>query len=108
MILKHDIKDKKLIQHEHDLVYKIMCLDCPATYIGKTARRLDERINEHGKRDKKSHVLKHSETGNHREVTLDNVKILAKSIKTTDKRKISERSFVYKIAKTYNKYPRNV
>jgi len=26
-----NIKERKLIQHEHDLVYKIMCPDCPAT-----------------------------------------------------------------------------
>jgi len=34
-----NIKNRKLIQHKHDLVYKIMCPDCPATYIGETARR---------------------------------------------------------------------
>ena len=55
-----NIKDKNPIQYEHNLVYRINCPDCSATYIGETARRMEERVQDHNKRDKNPHVLKHS------------------------------------------------
>ena len=54
------VKDKTEIKHKHNLVYKVTCADCPATYIGEAGRRLQERVDDHGGRDKNSHVLKHS------------------------------------------------
>ena len=33
---------------------------CKSTYIGETARRLEERVKDHTGRDHNSHLLKHS------------------------------------------------
>ena len=44
----------RYILPEHNLVYKINFPDCSATYIGETARRLEERVQDHTKRDKNS------------------------------------------------------
>ena len=42
------IKDNTNTKHKHDLVYKIQCPQehCLHSYIGETARRLEERILE--------------------------------------------------------------
>ena len=45
-------KDKVKPQDQNNVVYKISCKDCPATYVGQTKRTLQTRINEH-KRDSK-------------------------------------------------------
>ena len=38
--------------------------DCNSTYIGETARRIEERHKDHTGRDRNSHIYKHSiETG---------------------------------------------
>ena len=60
------IKDNTNTKHKHDLVYKIKCPQehCLHSYIGETARRLEERILEQNGKDKISSVFKHSlETG---------------------------------------------
>jgi len=59
--LKRYIKRGKdvldLLSHR-DVVYKIKCNDCEATYIGQTKRQLGTRIHEHIKDiNKKSGVL---------------------------------------------------
>ena len=40
------------------VVYKFICANCNASYVGETCRHLDERINEHLK-TKSSHIYKH-------------------------------------------------
>eukprot|EP00111_Clytia_hemisphaerica_P013816 TCONS_00040658-protein len=54
---KIELRDKTEIKHKHNLVYKVTCPDCPATYIGEARRRLQERVDDYGGRDKNSHVL---------------------------------------------------
>ena len=46
---RFNVKDKINIKHQNNVVYKLECPQerCPHTYIGETARRLDERISEH-------------------------------------------------------------
>ena len=41
-----DIKDQTKLEHKHDLTYLVKCPEntCSETYIGKIARRLNERI----------------------------------------------------------------
>ena len=41
------------------VVYKFQCAGCNACYIGETTRHIITRIEEHLKRDKKSHIYKH-------------------------------------------------
>ena len=41
------------------LVYKFTCASCSSTYIGETCRHFKTRIEEHIKKDNKSHIFKH-------------------------------------------------
>ena len=41
------------------LVYKFPCASCSSSYIGKTCRHFKTRIEEHIKKDNKSHIFKH-------------------------------------------------
>ena len=41
------------------LVYKFTCGSCSSSYIGKTCRHFKSRIEEHIKKDSKSHIFKH-------------------------------------------------
>ena len=40
-------KDKSKKEIENNVVYRIHCNNCPATYVGQTKRKLMTRINEH-------------------------------------------------------------
>ena len=86
------IKDKQKQEHNHDLVYSATCPDeqCNKIYIGETARRLGERIMDHGGRDKKSNVYRHSQESKHGFVTSQNFEILSTSYPWRNKRKIAE------------------
>ena len=41
------------------LVYKFTCASCSSSYIGKTCRHFKTSIEEHVKKDNKSHIFKH-------------------------------------------------
>ena len=41
------------------LVYKFTCASCSYSYIGETCRHFKTRIEEHIKKDSKSHIFKH-------------------------------------------------
>ena len=41
------------------LVYKFTCAGCSSSYIAETSRHFKTRIEEHIKKDKKSHIFKH-------------------------------------------------
>ena len=41
------------------LVYKFTCVNCSFSYVGKTCRHCKTRIEEHIKKDNKSHIFKH-------------------------------------------------
>ena len=41
------------------LVYKFTCAGCNSSYIGETCRHFKTRIEEHIKKDNKSHIFKH-------------------------------------------------
>ena len=55
-------KDRTKFEHQHDIIYQVKCSaeNCSDDYIGESARRIIERVKDHGGRDTKSHVLKHS------------------------------------------------
>ena len=41
------------------VVYKFTCASCSSRYIGETCRHFKTRIEEHIKKDNKSHIFKH-------------------------------------------------
>ena len=62
--LSHHIKNRlsKLCKEfckENFVVYKFTCASCSSTYIGKTCRNFKTRIEEHIRKDNKSHIFKH-------------------------------------------------
>ena len=88
-----NIKDKSPLIHQQNLVFK--CADCSSTYIGETARRLEERVLSHNKRDKNSSdVLKHSRERNHCDITINDIKVLSKNFKTKVKNERLARLFL--------------
>ena len=75
------VKDPIPQKYKSDLLYKCTCpqIHCNESYIGKTERRLEEHIMDHNKRDKKSHIYKHSSKNSHLHVRLDNFQIVGRS-----------------------------
>ena len=84
--------DKPTTSHQHDIVYLATCPDpsCNASYIGETARRLEERIKDHSGRDSNSHILKHSISTSHPPSTLKNFKVIGRNFRNSWKRKLAE------------------
>ena len=93
---KFMVKDKTPFEHQNNLVYLSTCPhnDCTETYIGETNRRIVERIIDHNKRDKNSHVLAHSRSKQHPHVWSDNFKVLDNNYKSNTRRKISEALYI--------------
>ena len=60
--------------------HQAKCPDCSETYIGETARRLEERVAEHAKKDRNSHLLRHARLKGHRPVSMDDFSILSKKL----------------------------
>ena len=86
-------KDRTKFEHQHDIIYQVKCSaeNCSDDYIGESARRIIERVKDHGGRDTKSHVLKHSSEKEHVEVTQEDFKIIGSNFKNNRlKRKIAE------------------
>ena len=52
-------KDPILNDLKSFLVYKFTCASCSSSYIGKTCCHFKTRIEEHIKKDNKSHIFKH-------------------------------------------------
>ena len=52
-------KDPILNDLKSFLVYKFTCASCSSSYIGETCRHFKTRIEEHIKKDNKSHIFKH-------------------------------------------------
>ena len=52
-------KDPVPIDLKSFLVYKSTCASCSSSYIGKTCCHFQTRIEEHFKKDKKSHIFEH-------------------------------------------------
>ena len=68
-----------------DILYRV------DDYIGESARRIIERVKDHGGRDTKSHVLKRSSEKEHVEVTQEDFKVIGSHFKNNRLiRKITE------------------
>ena len=59
-------------------------------HVGETDRRINERIIDHNKRDKRSHLLKHARENRYTHVWKDGFKILNGNYNGIIKRKFSE------------------
>ena len=53
-------KERKKSKHQHDIIYPMKCSaeNCSFDYTAESARRIIERVKDHGWRDTRSHVLK--------------------------------------------------
>ena len=49
-------KDPYQSEHLSKVVYKFVCASCDASYVSQTCRHLTTRIDEHFRKDKKSHI----------------------------------------------------
>ena len=106
-----DIKGQTKLGHKHDLTHLVKCPEntCSETYLGKTARRLNERIMEHVGKDNTLHMLKHTLQYGHPSVSSNNFRILQKTCnKNNVKRKISEALLIRKYRRSLNMHENSV
>jgi len=69
-------KDRVQLTDEKSLViYKIKCTECEATYIGKTIRILNHRVNEH-KLGSSSACRQHQQTNPTHTMDYDNIEVI--------------------------------
>ena len=72
---------------------------CTDNYLGESARRISERVIDHGGRDKKSHLFRHAVVNEHR----NDFKIIGSSFRSnTFKRKIAEALLTKELRPTLN------
>ena len=96
---KFQLNDKTKFNHQNNLVYYRKCPDktCNEDYVSETDRRMEERIMDHNKRDKNSHLLKHSQ-----HVWENDFKVLGNNYHSNFKRKISEALFIKQLKPSLN------
>ncbi|KYQ56930.1 hypothetical protein ALC60_04134 [Trachymyrmex zeteki] len=72
-------KDKLDKMDQCDIVYRINCLDCNASYVGQTKRKAETRIKEHKSNIKKSKdaltVISQHQINNEHKINWDNIQI---------------------------------
>ena len=97
-------------QHQNNVVYYEKCQNpsCKEDYIGETYRRVIERVIDHNKRDKKSHMLKQSHDKLHTHVWDDDFKLLGNNYYSNVKRKISESLFIRQLKPSPNKQDKSI
>ena len=87
------IKDKTKMKHNHGIAYYNECPEeqCNENLIGKTGRRISERIIDHAGRESKSYFYKHFIESGHRSPDINDFKIIGSNFcKNVFKRKIVE------------------
>ena len=96
---KFRLKNKTRFNHQNNLAYYNKCLDktCNEDHVGETDRRIEERIMDHNKRDKNSHLLQHFCKRNHPHVWENDFKVLGYNYHSNFKRKISEALFIMQL-----------
>ena len=105
-----NIIDSTKLEHQHDLTYFTHCpgVNCNETYLGETARRLQERVLEHAGKDRRSSIVKRSMDTCHPPVCIKDFLILTKGFSHYKfKRKICEALLIKKIS-TINKCSRTL
>ena len=71
-------------------------------YIRETERRIKERVIEHNKRDKNSHILKHSREEGQNHVWDKDFQVLGNNYRSALKRKISEALIIKQLKPSLN------
>ena len=101
---KFQLKDKTKFHQQNSLVYYSKCLDktCNEYYVGETDRRIEDRIIDHNKLDKNSHLLRHSREKNHQHMWENDFKVLGNNYRSNIKRKISEALFIKQLKPSLN------
>ena len=95
-------KDKiKDVESQSQVIYKINCRSCDASYIGKTQRILYHRIHEH-KNDNKSACYQHSLSNAGHEFDYENIEVIDKADNNT-KLLVKELLHILKIKPSLNK-----
>ena len=107
---KFPLKDKIDFQHQDNVVYYGKCPNpnCKDDYRGETDRRIIDRVIDHNKLDKKSHMLKHSRDKLHTHIWEDDFKLLGNNYQSNIKRKISESSFIRQLKPSLNRQDKSV
>ena len=90
-------KDVCSKDEKSNVVYRIDCNECTASYVGQTERRLNIRVNEHKKKcankDRGSAIYTHMEGSNYK-FNFNNVKVLHTE-QSLGKRKLAEMLFIH-------------
>ena len=103
----HNIKDPTPFKERHEQTYSVCNNDnCNDDYIGEIAWRLIERLKDHNRRDKSSHLNKHSIESGHDPVCHGNFRILDKGYNNVFKGKVAEALLIKK--QTILKCSRNI
>ena len=100
------MNDETKKQHQHDFIYYIECPEstCSENEIGKVARQLQERVDEHAGKDSNSHMLQHVHQSGHVAVSINNFRIVKRGFKNQKmKWKISEALLIKKYRRSLNK-----
>ena len=73
-----NVKDRTRFEHKHHDIYFGKCPEqnCTDDYLRESARRISERIIDHGGRDRKSHLFQHAVVNEHRNASYDDFKIV--------------------------------
>ena len=102
---RSQIKDQTKFEHKHDIIYLATCPEdnCSENYIGKSGRRISERIIDHNGKDQKSHNFKHSSEKCHQQFHTNSFKIIGNGFKNNSfKRKVSEALLIKQIKPSLN------
>ena len=110
LVSKLPVKDKIDFQHQNNVVYYGKCPNpnCKDDYIDETDRKVIERVIDHNKQDKKSHMLKHSRDKLHTHVWEDDFKLLGNNYQSNIKRKINEFLFIRQLKPSLNKQDKSI
>ena len=106
-----NIKDPTPLEELHEIAYDSFCIaeNCYENYIGESARRLDERMNDHNGRHRNSHLFKHSVESRHDPILKKDFRIIGEGYRNnTSRRKIAEALFIKKMKPSLNVQDKSV
>ena len=107
---KFPVNYKIYFQHQNNVVYYGKCPNpnCKDDYIGETDKRVTERVIDHNKQDKKSHMLKHSRDKLDPRVWEYDFKLLVNNYQSNFKQKNSESLFIRQLKPSLNKQDKSI